>query len=257
MRYKQKAFLLLAVLLFSSACEIIAPSRPGSRISACSEIVFRVKSLQAGSIPEHLLTTGTKRGSEFDVNRYFNALTHLSMSEGYVLDYVYQREDLRGYPLLYPRPEDQPPYASPAEIPENTQWPDFLEYLKVDDTEQGYFEYVVMDILAPQFYLFWQANYNDTYIVCNRAQVNDIVSQMSSGEFGNAMDAAQQAEARTLRNIVPVVHLTGDTAVVELVTFTKWGGFYRRTYTISRNAPHQILDVEEENLLPYDCGVTF
>ena len=179
------------------------------------------------------------------------------MRDEYILDYVYQREDLDGYPLLFPRLVDQPPYASTADIPENTEWPDFLEYLEVEDTEQGYFEYVVMDILANQFYLFWHANYNDTHIGCNRAQVNDIVAQISSGEFGNAMDAAQQAEARTLRNIVPVVHLTGDTALVEVVTFTKWGGFYRLTYTISREVPHTIIDIEEENLLTYDCGVVF
>ncbi|HEY3475491.1 MAG TPA: hypothetical protein VGK56_12835 [Anaerolineales bacterium] len=225
---KLRILLLLAVFLLS-ACQLIAPARPGERISACSEIIFEIERLQPESIPEHLLTTGTKRGDEFDVNQYFNALTHLSMRDGYILDYVYQREELAGYPLLYPRPVDQAPYASTADIPENEEWPDFLEYLEVEDTERGYFEYVVMDIMANQFYLFWQANYNDTYIVCNRGQVNDIVAQVSSGEFGNAMDAAQQAEARTLRNIVPVVHLAGNTAIVELVTFTKWGGFYRVT----------------------------
>jgi hypothetical protein len=170
---------------------------------------------------------------------------------------VYQRENLGGYPLLYPRPLDGAPYGSTAEIPDNTEWPDFLEYLEVEDTEQGYFEYVVMDIMASQFYLYWQANYNDTNIVCNRGQVNDIVAQISSGELGNAMDAAQQAEARRLRNIVPTAHLIGDTALVEVVTFTRWGGFYRLTYTISREIPHQIIDIEEENLLPYDCGVVF
>ena len=37
----------------------------------------------------------------------------------------------------------------------------------IEDVEQGYFEYVVMDIMANQFYLFWHANYNDTEIVCN------------------------------------------------------------------------------------------
>ena len=254
---QQRTFLLLTVLLLSSACQLLGPSRDGERISACSEIVFEIERIQPESIPEHLLTTGTKRGDEFDVNEYFRALTHLSMRDGYALDYVYQREELGGYPLLYPRPVEQAPYATTAEIPKDEEWPDFLEYLEVEDTERGYFEYVVMDIAANQFYLFWQANYNDTYIVCNRAQVSDIVAQVSSGEFGNAMDAAQQAKARTLRNIVPVVHLLGDVAVVEVVTFTKWGGFYRRTYTISRESPHQIVDIEEENLLPYDCGVVF
>jgi hypothetical protein len=60
-----------------------------------------------------------------------------------------------------------------------------------------------------------------------------------------------------LRDIAPIIRLAGDTAIVDVVTFTKWGGFYRYTYTISREVPHKILDIKEENILPYDCGVVF
>ena len=254
---KQGVFLLLAALISMSACQLLAPSRPGTPISSCSSIVFEISNLQTRTIPESLWTTGRKAGDELDVNQFFDTLTHISMREGYTLDYVYQIDGLGGYPLLYPRPVDQEPYASSLDIPENIDWPDFREYLVVDDTEQGYFEYVVMDIMANQFYLYWHANYNDTQIVCNRQQLYDIVAQISSGEFGAALDPAGQAQARTLRNIVPVVHLAGDTAVVEIVTFTKWGGFYRQTYTISRERPHTIIDIQQDNILPYDCGVSF
>jgi len=51
--------------------------------------------------------------------------------------------------------------------------------------------------------------------------------------------------------------LTGDIAIVEVITFTKWGGFYRETYTISREVPHRIMDIKQENLVPYDCGIAF
>jgi hypothetical protein len=254
---QQGFFILLAALIFTSACQFLAPSRLGTPISACSSIIFEISNLQAGTIPESLWTTGRKTGDELDVNRYFETLTHISMREGYTLDYVYQIDSLGGYPLLYPRPVDQAPYTSSSAIPENIDWPDFREYLEVDDTEQGYFEYVVMDIMANQFYLYWHANYNDTQIVCNRQQLYDIVEQISSGEFGAALDPAGQAKARTLRNIVPVVRLEEGTAVVEVVTFTKWGGFYRQTYTISRERPHTIIDIQQENILPYDCGVAF
>jgi hypothetical protein len=179
------------------------------------------------------------------------------MQDGYALDYVYQNEDLGGYPLLYARPVDQVPFVSAADVPEETAGLDFQQFIEVEDTEQGYFEYVVMDILANQFYLFWHANYNDTLIVCNRQQVYDVVAQVNSGDFGNVMEKDQQAQSRTLRDIVPVVRLTGDVAVVEVVTFTKWGGFYRYTYTISREAPHTIIEVKQDNILPYDCGVVF
>jgi hypothetical protein len=254
---KQTIFPLIAVLIFSLACQFLTPSRPGTTISNCAQIVSKVSHLQAGAIPQHLFETGTKKGDEFDVHQYFDVLTHIAMQDGYALDYVYQIDSLGGYPLLYAHSADQTPYASVAAIPENTQLPDFQEYLTVDDTEQGYFEYVVMDIMAGQFYLYWHANYNDTQIVCNRQQMYDIVAQVNTGDFGAAMETAQQAKVRTLRNIPPVVQLTGDSATVEVVVFTKWGGFYRYTYTISRGLPHTIVDLKQENLVPYDCGIMF
>src|SRR5918994_2901454 len=251
------AFLLIALFASSLACQFLNPTGTGTVISECAQIVSAVASLQSGQVPSSLFETGKKQGDEFDVNQYFNVLTHTSMQEGYTLDYVYQIDSLGGDPLLYARPVDQAPYPSVLEIPDNTELPDFREHLQLEDVEQGYFEYVVLDLMANQFYLFWHANYNDTVILCNRQQVYDIVAQVSSGEFGAAMDVAQQAQARTLRNVRPVVRLTGDVATVEIVTFTKWGGFYRETYTISRGFPHTIVDVKQENIVPYDCGIAF
>jgi hypothetical protein len=255
---KTTIFLLLVFLTSSLVCQFLVPSgRIGTVISDCADTVSAVANLQAGEIPQSLFDTGKKDGSEFDVSQYFSVLTHISMQEGYALDYVYQNDGLGGYPLLYVRAVDQAPYESIADIPENTQLLDFHDYLDVEDVEQGYFEYVLMDMMANQFYLFWHANYNDLEIVCNRREVNDIVQQVSSGDFGAAMDLAQQTKARTMRDIEPVVRLTGDVAVVDVILFTKWGGFYRYTYTISRGLPHTILDLQQENLVPYDCGVMF
>lgn len=248
---------MLLVFASSLACQFLTPTRSGTVISNCAQIVSAIAQIQAGEIPQHLFETGKKQGKEFDVHRYFDVLTHISMQEGYALDYVYQIDSLGGYPLLYAHPVKQSPYASIMDIPEDTQLPDYQEHLTIEDTEQGYFEYVAMDIMASQFYLYWHANYNDTQIVCNRQQMYDIVAQVNTGDFGATMDTAQQAKVRTLRNIPPVVLLAGDTATVEVVTFTKWGGFYRYTYTISRGFPHTILDLKEENLVPYDCGVMF
>lgn len=253
----QTIFILLAMFISSLACQFLFPSRTGTVISECAELVSAVANLQAGDIPEHLSSSGIKDGSEFDVNEYFSVLTHLSMQEGYALDYAYQNDDLGGYPLIYARPTNLASYTSIADVPETLQASDFRDYVEIDDTEQGFFEYVVLDIMARQFYLYWHANYNDTEIVCSRGEVNDIVDRVSSGDFGYAMDLAQQTKARTLKNIEPVVNLSGDVAAVQFITFTKWGGFYRETYTIDRAFPHTIIDVKQENVVPYDCGVMF
>jgi hypothetical protein len=254
---KQTIFIMLMVFVFSLSCQFLAGDGEGTAITNCSDVVAAMSSLQTMDIPDYLLETGRKQGGEFDVNEYFNVLTHVSVRDGYVLDYVYPIADLGASPILYVRLADQASYVSLEDVPENTELPDFHDYLKVEDVEQGYFEYVVMDMLAGQFYLYWHSNYNDTRIICNREDVNDIVASVSSGDFGYKMDLAQQAKARAMSNIEPSVRLTGDAAIVELITFTKWGGFYRLTYTISRAFPHKIIDTQRDNLVPYDCGVMF
>ncbi|MEW6402596.1 MAG: hypothetical protein AB1649_12405 [Chloroflexota bacterium] len=255
---KQTISFLLVLLVFSLSCQFLfPPAREGTVISNCESILSDVSSLQALDTPDYLLETGIKQGGEFDANEYFNVLTHVSMQEGYVLDYVYPIADLGASPILYARPVDQAPYLSMDDIPENTDLPDFRDYLEVEDVEQGYFEYVVLDLLAGQFYLFWHSNYNDTQIVCDKNEVNDIVKSVSAGDFGYAMDFAQQTQARAMKNIEPSVRLTEDSAIVQIIIFTKWGGFYRYTYTISRTFPHTIIDLKQDNLVPYDCGVMF
>jgi hypothetical protein len=256
---KQTIFLLCVIFISSLACQFLSPgpARTGTVISDCANIVTAFENTRPGETPGYLLETGKKQGGEFDANAYFDALTHISMRAGYALDYVYQGDSLGAFPRLYARPLDQAPYASMKDVPGNTQLPDFHEYLDVDDVEQGYFEYVVMDIMAGQFYLSWHANYNDMEIVCNRDDVNDIISRVNAGDFGNDLDLGQQSKARGIKNIEPAVRLTGDVAIVEVVAFTKWGGFYRLIYTISREAQHKIIDVQQEELVPYDCGLMF
>jgi hypothetical protein len=255
---KQIVFLILVVFVFSLACQLFFPaSREGTVISDCAETVAAMRSVQLGPVPEHLEQTGVKQGDEFDANDYFEALTHISMQEGFTLDYVYSVDSLGAYPILYAHPVEQPPFLSAGDIPENFELADFRDHLEVEDGGEGYFEYVLMDILAGQFYLVWHAYYNDTQIVCDRDDINAIIADVNAGDFGYQFDLSQQAKARAMQNIEPLVQLTEEAAIVEVITFTKWGGFYRQTYTISRSFPHKIMDAKSENLVEYDCGVMF
>ena len=257
---KQTVFLVLTTFLFSLACQLLFPTasnRDGTIISACEDVVQAFREVQPGAVPPELLESGIKQGDEFDVNDYFDALTHISMEDGYTLDYVYQVDSLGAYPILYARPADQPAFVSTKDLPVGLEISDYLSHVSIDNTEQGYFEFVALIIMARQFYLDWHANYNDTEIVCNKSVVNDIIADINDGNFGLPLDAAEQVKARALQEIEPLVKLTEDTAIVELIFFTKWGGFYRQTFTINRSFPHTIIDVQEENIVPYDCGVAF
>ena len=255
---KKQTVLVTLMLALSLACQTLVPppKREGTIIADCADILRAVNGVQPVDIPESLIESGVKQGGEFDPNDYFKALTHLSMRDGYALDYVYPIDFLGSFPMLYPRPVDQPPYVSAADVPEGVKLGNFRDQLAIEDVEQGYFEYAVMDIMASQFYLVWHANYNDLLIVCDKDAANEIVDDTNSHDFGMKFDLAQQAQVRALTNVEPVVKLTDDSAIVEIVTFTKWGGFFRRTYTISRSFPHEV-DVKGENLVEYDCGIMF
>lgn len=257
---KQTTILVLAAFLFSMACQLLFPApsnRDGTIISSCTDLVGAFRSVQPGGAPQSLRETGVKQGGEFNISEYFEAFTHISMEEGYELEYVYQLDSLGAYPILYAYPVDQPPYLSMTDVPAGAELGDYLDHVSIGDTEQGYFEFVAMSVMAGQFYLEWHANYNDTEIVCSDDDVDSIIKDLKVGNFGIPFDASQQVKAQTMRDIEPLVKLTDKTAVVEIITFTKWGGFYRQTYTINRSFPHTILDVKYEIVVEYDCGIMF
>ena len=87
--------------------------------------------------------------------------------------------------------------------------------------------------------------------------VKDILASQAKGDFGIPMTIAERLRSLSIVSIEPVVTLTAETVTVQVTTFTLWGGFYRQTYTIQRSFPHTILDKQEEQLVPYDCGIMF
>lgn len=258
---KPKTIFLFITLIFSLACQTLFPATPPPRdgvvINECSEVVASIRSMQTSEVPQGLMETGIKQGDEFNANDFFNATPNLSMQEGYVLDYIYIPDSLGSFPLLAARPADQPPYKSSSEVPVDSELTSYWKYMEVADNEQGYFEYASFLLIADQFYLVWHANYNDTDVICDRESVDAIVKDINDGEFGIEFDKDQMKQINDLQNIEPLVKLTDSTAIVELVVFSKWGGFYRITYTISRSFPHEILDTQEENIIPYECGIMF
>jgi len=214
------------------------------------------------AIPEHLLQEDAARtGEEFDPNGYFPILDHLSMEPGYVLDYVYWYDFMGGFPVLYARPEEQPRYGTLSEYqdavgdlsPEAFRH-GFLDHVRTDGTAEGFFQFVVLRVMGRQFYLYWHANYDDATVICSRARLEELLGGI--GELGQEMPAEDREKARAL-DVAPVVELQDDTVLVQVVIFTKWGGFFRQSYTIGREFPHQVLHWEEEELVPYDCGIQF
>jgi hypothetical protein len=60
----KKQMISVLPLLFASslACQFLMPSRTGTVISNCADLVSAVANLQTGEIPQHLFETGKKQG---------------------------------------------------------------------------------------------------------------------------------------------------------------------------------------------------
>jgi hypothetical protein len=253
---------MVALIAATLACQAVLPNQPSADFPdlGCRETIAGIDELQGNlEFPQHFWEENpAKQGGEFDPNRYFEVFTHLSMQDGYVLDYVYHQDGFGGFPVFYARPVDQPPYATEAEYqaasPDSSH---YLSFVLPQESPEGYFEYAALSTLAGQFYLDWHANYSDWQVLCGKADVDEII-QLFEGEdsFDAPMTATQKRQARAIKNPQPSVELTDETAIVTMLLFTKWGGFYLREFTINR-ADHSILDVQDTQLVEYECGVLF
>ncbi len=245
---------LIAGLIGSGAVNLLFPPTP--RVDSPLQDTVDAMSALTGSqqIPENFMADEPlKLGGEFDPNQYFTVLTHLQMEPGYTLDYVYYYDFMGGYPTLYARPLDQAPYQTVSGGSDDLPSDFYLNHVQADGTPESYFELAVLDIMGQQFYLHWHANYNDTQIIAD----SDGLARLLDGEFlGSALPADVRSQARQL-DVQPVIEIGEKTVTVSFITFTNWGGFYRATYTMQRDFPHTILDVEWEELVPYDCGIMF
>jgi hypothetical protein len=251
----KKTILLLVVMLLLSAC---VPASDSGTISTCRATVDGMSALTGGlELPANFRTENpVKTGGEFDVMKYFSVLDHLSMQPGYLLDYVYHYDGMGGYPVLYVRPAGQPPYTSEADLAAIGDSTSYLDYIQTDDTPESYFQFVVLAAMGREFYKYWHASYSDVLIVCDKADVTDIVGSLN-GDFGYRISLVARVRAALLKGVDPSVNIGGQIVEVRLVTFTRWGGFYQETYTLSQSMPHTIQEVKEENLVPYECGVMF
>ncbi len=250
---KTRAFLLGTLLLLAlPACG------PASTDHGCAETLAALATLRQGigQIPENLLVDNpVENGAEFDPNQYFTVFKQLSMEAGYALDFVYTYDGMGGYPTLYARNLEWTPFLSWSDVRPGMDY--YLDHVMVDDTPEGFLQFAMLASSAEQFYLFWHADYNDQQVVCSRQALGDIIKTRGSGGFGIPMTAAEKAKARAIQQVEPVVTMEATTVTVKMVTFTNWGGFYRLTFKIDRAFPHHIVDVQQEQLAPYNCGIAF
>jgi hypothetical protein len=216
----------------------------------------------AQDFPDHFQQENPPRlGTEFDASQFFDVLAHLSMREGYALDYIYYYDGMGGFPVLFAREEDlgllETNDAYQVAVAAGAADPEWQAYVVADGSPESYVELVVLRIMATQFYLYWHANYNDDQIVCDFETLDSLVEMIKADEYGGK--ELTRKDWRTLEKLDPSPHveILEDRVAVRVIVFSNWGGFYEYSYNFHREAPHEVLDSETKNLVPYDCGIMF
>ena len=229
----------------------------------CQPTVERMEILVGTQpIPKNLIQEKPQRSAnDFDPNLFLTALPHLSMAPGYTLDYVYYFDGFGGGPQVYARPKDQAPYTSVKEYQAalgtgSLARTAYLQHIQGDGSPEAFLELVLLRILGDRFYLYWHSNYGTVEVICDPARLANLVDELADGVYGAKMEPKDQIQANAL-STQPVIHLDENQATVELLTFTRFGGFSRETYTITSQSPYRILAEKVEKLVPYESGIQF
>jgi len=240
--------------------------------SYSKDLVADFEALTAGlEVPEHLMNDAAEKAEgDFDVNLYFTVLDRLSMRRGRVLDYVYNYAGIGGAPVLYARKAVAAPYGNRSEYlaaepsAEEADREDYyLSFVSTDGSSEGFFQLALLIIQGEQFYQFWHAAYNDDRIVSDLEDARAILTRPTSPTCLTGWVGEDNATVEELLDevagidLAPIVSMNGDMVKVEVVVFTKWGGFVRRSMIMEEDYPHLILEERSEVLVPYDCGIMF
>jgi hypothetical protein len=148
--------------------------------------------------------------------------------------------------------ERMPDYRPTLSLASHSGDSAYLSHIKSDDSEDGFFQLVLLGIMGAQFYCYDHAAYNDSRIVCTHAALDACVPR-----WGARADVDKVYREAKAFDLVPHVQMGDEEVMVSVALFTKWGGLSRNTYRVRRAFPHEFLDVQKQRLVRYDCGVMF
>lgn len=283
-RFLRRGFELLAVVLFCSVGLVNScSSHKTNPLTPWQSILDSFSAIQQDLPPIFdvlsIQKSDPSKEIRFNPIRYFWVLDHLKLEPGYTLDYVYLKDGIAGFPILYTRRLKDLPYRNLKEyvqekgdISPDEYWariygrsaPEINEslysYLKrviIDDTPIGYFQFVVLRLMGSQFYLFWHAGYNDKTIICDYAGLEALLAgHAQEGPESFSLPSSLMDKATRL-NFEPSIVFSQQSVTVKVVVFTKWGGFIQEAFQISRRPPQRILKESHTVLLAYDCGISY
>ena len=212
---------------------------------------------------------GWRRPHWFDANRFFSALPHIKMQAGYTLEYI-QFPYRNGFPILVAMQPGEYPYASyeewlaEYEAIEGKSKQTYREYryrftrhVELDGSAESYVEYILFRLMSNQFYLMWHSYYNDARPVCTYDDLVQATNAAIESTLVSSSDMDRFLENAADVDLSPSVSFRADIIIVKLFYFTKWGGLIQIEAQITRTFPYTVIQIEESEVISYNCGIKF
>lgn len=242
--------------------------------SPYQDLVDAFLDMRPDTIPAEIWNGSCKRTfkKEFDVNEYFTLLNCIHPVPGSVLDYIYMGDDEGRRPLIYIRDRTHVPYTSFLEYLDEegkTQFTfdiffklfrqyggtiDWPWHMVIEDSRDGFFQFLLLTTMGSQFYLWGDANYDDLTMVCDTRGLYSIAERepdfvREDPDFIAALNEACRFDLH------PVIAMSEDRVMMTALFFTKWGGLVMGTFLVEREYPHTGIGSRWMTIVEYDCGI--
>ena len=179
-----------------------------------------------------------------DFNRFLECFPCLKMKPGYVLDYIFDLKPWESKIYLYAREKSALPFLTTKQFLSKYAEDsiDFLSKMDVSFTPEGMFDLALFCMMIRTVYLWDHGNYNyKTFLYTPEKTI-----LFRNAEYYQDLLRIYQS---------PYCVFDNDKYNVSMLTQSEWGGVYLSTVSFDKDL--KTINIEEENLIEYDCGILF
>ena len=228
-----------------------------------------VKLIRIGQSPD-LIDTST-----FNINKYLQYFDKLSFPTGFKCHCVFDDKGMGGFPILYVKKNSfkmerylknkMREFIKQYNIDKNKITPRLIDFQKNDlickfaksnnarkyvipeDNEEGYLQYLFLNLLGEQFVLKWHSNYGEASIIFSENEMKRLYNYYLKTDL---YTCKIEEFAKLLEiNPTPIIEMRNEKCVITWYDIRTHFGIHKMTYEISRSSPFTIETKEDIELL--------
>lgn len=120
-------------------------------------------------------------------------------------------------------------------------------YLKPQNTDEGFLQYLFFSEMGEQFALKWHSNYNEKYVICSSDMLKDVIAEYRDSEIFS-VDSLSLVGLEKI-STKPTIESNSDHYNITWIENRTHSGIYKCSYQINRKNPYCIVRTSEERLL--------